>query len=63
MNLTRKDKSQYKRVIQIARKMHTWIFLHTADEQAVYDEIGLTDQENAMLGYGGKIVLDGSEDE
>lgn len=37
--------------------MHTWIFLNTGDEQKVYDEIGLTDEQNALFGYGGQFVL------
>ena len=49
-------------LMRIARKMHTWIFLHTFDEQEVYDELGLTDEENAFLGYGGQFVLSGTED-
>ena len=46
-----------KRLLHIARKMHLWIFLHSGDEQKVYDELGLTEEDNEMLGYGGKIVL------
>ena len=42
---------------KLARKMHTWIFLHTGDEQKAYDEIGLTDEENAALGYGGQFEI------
>ena len=49
------EKEKYDRLLKAAKKMHTWIFLHTAYEQAAYDECGLTDEENALLGYGGKI--------
>ena len=45
----------YERLLEIAMKMHTWIFLHAFDEQEVYDELGLTDEENAILGYGGQL--------
>lgn len=44
--------------IDAAKAMHTWIFLHTGDEQAAYDECGLSDEMNAMLGYGGQFVAE-----
>lgn len=47
----------YERLLEIAEKMHCWIFLHTADEYEVYDELGLTDEENAVLGSMGRIEL------
>lgn len=47
----------YDRLLKVAKKMHTWIFLNTGDEQAAYDECGLTDEENALLGYGGQFEL------
>lgn len=54
----------YKHLLKIANKMHLWIFNHTFDEQAAYDECGLTDGDNAMLGYGGQYILSpGGEDE
>ena len=43
----------YERLYKLAQKMHCWIFLHSFDEQAVYDELELTDEENFLLGYGG----------
>lgn len=49
---------EYQRLLQIAQKMHTWIFLHSFDEQEVYDELGLTAEENAILGYGGSIEVE-----
>ena len=52
------DKPTYERLHQIARKMHGWIFLNSGDEQAVYDELGLTDEENAFLGYGGRFIVE-----
>ena len=51
-------KIEYDRLLQIARKMHLWIFLNTADEQKTYDELGLTEEENALLRYSGQIILD-----
>lgn len=44
-------------LLKIGAKMHTWIFLNTADEQAAYDEIGLTDEQNALFGYSGQMIL------
>ena len=46
-----------ERLKAIAHKMHLWIFLHCGDEQKVYDELGLTDEENAMLGYSGQFRI------
>ena len=42
----------YERLFEIAFKLHLQIFHLTSDEQAVYDEIGLTKDENALFGYG-----------
>lgn len=44
-------------LLKAAKKMHTWIFLNSFDEQAAYDECGLSDEMNAALGYGGQIEL------
>lgn len=46
---------KYNELLIAARKMHLWIFCHTADEQKVYDELGLSDEMNVMLGYSGQI--------
>ena len=43
---------EYERLLEIAKKMHLWIFLHSAYEFEVYDELGLTDEENLILGSG-----------
>lgn len=40
-----------------SKKMHLWIFLHSGDEEAVYKELGITDEEDAILGYSGKIEI------
>ena len=50
-------KDEYMELLKAARKMHLWIFLNTADEEKAYDECGLTDEQNALLGYGGKFVI------
>ena len=54
---------EYERLLQIAKKMHTLIFLHSGDEQEVYDELGLTDEENTILGYSGQFILGDKENE
>ena len=51
-------KISYERLLEIAKAMHTWIFLHTFDEAKTYEELGLTDEENAILGYGGQFELE-----
>ena len=50
-------KIEYERLLHLARKMHLWIFLHTGDEEAVYKELGITDEEDVILGYSGKITF------
>lgn len=52
----RRAADDIEELLKAAKAMHTWIFLHTGDEQAAYDECGLTDEMNAMLGYGGQFV-------
>ena len=54
LNLMRESADMIDNLLRICSKMHTWIFLHTGDEQKAYDEIGLTDEQNAMLGYLGQ---------
>ena len=51
-----------EKLLKVASAMHTWIFLHTGDEQAAYDECGLTDEMNAELGYGGQFVIEPPKD-
>ena len=53
---------EINRLKKIAKKMHLWIFLHSDDEQKVYDELGLTDEENAMLGYSGQFKIGGNKE-
>lgn len=50
-------KIPYERLLKIAKEMHLWIFHHTFDEQKAYDECGLTANENAILGYGGQVII------
>lgn len=44
-------------LLKIAKKMHLWIFHNTCDEYAAYKECGLTDEDDARLGYGGQFVI------
>ena len=50
-------------LLKAATAMHTWIFLNSADEQAAYDECGLSDEMNMILGYGGRIVVEQQKEE
>jgi hypothetical protein len=45
----------YSRLYSIAHKMYTWIFLNTADHEAIFKEIGLSPEENEFLGDLGNI--------
>lgn len=47
----------YDRLLAVARAMHCWIFLHSFDEDEVYKELGITPEENAILGSAGRIEL------
>lgn len=48
---------KYRELLKAAKKMHTWIFLNSFDEQAAYNECGLSDEMNATLGYGGRLEI------
>ena len=50
-------------LLKAAKAMHTWIFLNSGDEQAAYDECGLSDEMNVALGYGGQFVVETSKEE
>ena len=43
-------------LLKAGKAMHTWIFLNSGDEQAAYDECGLTDEMNAEFGYSGQYI-------
>ena len=47
----------YDRRLAVARAMHCWIFLHSFDEEEVYKELGITPEENAILGSAGRIEV------
>lgn len=49
----------YDHLLHLAKAMHTWIFLNTFDEQAVYDKLGFTDEDNALLGSIGRPMVIG----
>ena len=50
-------------LLKAAKAMHTWIFLNSVDEQAAYDECGLSDEMNVALGYGGQFVAEMPKEE
>lgn len=52
------SKEQYDHLLRAARRMHEWIFLNSCDELEAYRECGLTDEDNALLGYIGQIQLE-----
>ena len=52
-----KENITKERLLEICFEMHKWIFLHCSDEDEIYDEIGLTDEENMLFGYSGKLTL------
>lgn len=47
----------YDELLNVAKAMHTWIFLNSIDEKKVYDEIGISDDMNAFLGYEGSFNI------
>lgn len=51
------DSIPYDRLLVLARKMHRWINFHSFNEVREYQKIGLTDQENKLLGYDGGITI------
>lgn len=53
----------YERLMKIACAMHTWIFCYTSDEYSVYDELGLTDEENMVLGSMGRVCIEAETEE
>ena len=59
------DGETYRKLLKVAKKMHFWIFLNTDDELGAYDECGLTDEMNALLGYDGQftVKMDGGADD
>lgn len=62
LQLSRKQKiKEIERLTTIAKKMHSWIFTNSYDEEKAYAECGLTDEENALLGYCGKIIFESKE--
>ena len=50
----------YDYLLHLAKAMHLWIFLHAIDEQEVYDELGFTDEDNALLGSIGRPMVIGT---
>ena len=56
------EKEKYDKLLRAARRMHEWIFLNSVDEAKAYQECGLTDDDNALLGYIGKMKLEVTEE-
>lgn len=47
-----KAESKASRWEKVAHKLHIWIFHNTFDEEKAYREAGLTEDDDAELGYG-----------
>lgn len=47
----------YDELLKAAQAMHTWIFLHSGNEELAYKACGLSDKMNAFLGYSGSLTL------
>lgn len=47
----------YDRLLVLAKRMHGWINDHSFDEKREYKKIGLTDEENKLLGYFGGLAF------
>ena len=52
-----------ERLLELCFEMHKWIYIHTGDEEEAYNEIGLTDEENFLFGYSGKLNMEVKIDE
>ena len=52
-----KAKPSYDELLKAAQAMHTWIFLHSGNEELAYKACGLSDEMNAFLGYSGSLTL------
>ena len=44
------EKEKYDHLLKIARQMYALIFQNTCSEQKVYDECGLTKEDNDLFG-------------
>lgn len=51
------DGELFRRVLDAAKKMHTWIFLNVPDEEQVYAECGISQDINALLGSLGRAEI------
>ena len=56
------EKISKERLLEIAHAMHTWIFMNCVGEDELYEELGLTDEENLLFGYGGSVKVEISND-
>lgn len=51
-------KNDRDHLLRIAGNMHEWIFRNSYDEAEAYKECGLSDEDNARLGYGGSVLVE-----
>ena len=52
-----------ERLLEIANALHLWIFKNCTNEWEIYEELGLNDEENFLLGYGGSFSLEVDKDD
>lgn len=57
------EKISKERLLELCYKMHLWIFKNCIGEDEVYDELGLTNEENFLFGYGGSFEIKGDPNE
>ena len=58
-----KESITKERLLELCYKMHLWIFKNCIGEDEVYDELGLTDEENFLFGSGGRYEIKGGSNE
>lgn len=52
LEMAKKYGLTYDRLFELAYKMHLELFNLIGNEKEIYNKIGLTDDENELLGYG-----------
>lgn len=52
-----------ERLFEIANALHLWIFKNCTNEWEIYEELGLSGEENFLLGYGGRYEIKGGSNE
>lgn len=53
-----KEKITKERLLELLFESHKWIFLNCSNEWEAYEEIGFTEEENFLFGYGGPVAME-----